>query len=699
MQREQDLGVLTYAPVKKPCDAGHPVLVTPWVFIGTILAALVYASPDSSQTSDSSVVTLDTLTVRAVHGAAGEEKSIAELEEKYGMTSDLNNLLFMNAGVARVPEAGSSLLINGESAWDNRYFVYHVPLFAPSHFADTRLLDRSSIMVNALDKATIVTTGGSGRFADASGGAVLLEPGIVRYADPRSRPFPELEVNLGNIRQDFALSAPFADGRDIYQAGFTNSNGPAIRDRHRLGTWSAKPGSTERTVTVSDEEVLGYGVPESFGDAFIMGAHERESVRMKEHVWLAYDSYRPYGTSDRSFLPWGVAAVAVEDAGHDPAWKVHGGGSVQHHFAGKLDGTVAGLVSVERRNLSLFAEHETTLRGLTLTNNAHVEALDWHGTGRVLIREGSSMSAEHDSILVAGDREAHIHAHSGIGITRGATAIKVHALAGYLSPASFFLDPGLRFQHDFSHASCVLTTGIGTSFPDIRGLPDFAYRRERIKTYTAGATIRVAGSERLYGGVEVYGKWKDRAPRTHGDPTTPWYDPSLDTPLLIRGANLQLEADVLSWLTLRSLQNISHSDRITDTGRVPYEWSIPWTNRTVAHIHVPQSAFSFYLTGVFAEGMLYRPLVMEDGRVKYGSRQKRLPDYKRIDFKIELVQKVDGHPHLTRYDAYVDFIHLLNLGVWKDNTRGYYWDEEMRRHALPLDHFMMSFGARIGLKW
>jgi len=32
------------------------------------------------------------------------------------------------------------------------------------------------------------------------------------------------------------------------------------------------------------------------------------------------------------------------------------------------------------------------------------------------------------------------------------------------------------------------------------------------------------------------------------------------------------------------------------------------------------------------------PLVMEDGRVEYDGRQKRLPDCKRIDFKIEPVQ-------------------------------------------------------------
>jgi hypothetical protein len=84
-----------------------------------------------------------------------------------------------------------------------------------------------------------------------------------------------------------------------------------------------------------------------------------------------------------------------------------------------------------------------------------------------------------------------------------------------------------------------------------------------------------------------------------------------------------------------------------------------------------------------------------------------MPVYKNINLQFKSVQTITGHPHLTRFEGFIEFQNLLNIfdgttssdphWFW-ENTREYYWTDNLTKQPVLLEYFLMKGGVRIGLK-
>jgi len=84
-----------------------------------------------SATPDTAVQTLDSMHVTAPRVPRQEHLQVAAEERISGLTDNINRILYLQPGVDRVPEAGSTLLINGGGPYDNAFYVHGVPMFRP----------------------------------------------------------------------------------------------------------------------------------------------------------------------------------------------------------------------------------------------------------------------------------------------------------------------------------------------------------------------------------------------------------------------------------------------------------------------------------------------------------------------------------------------------------------------------------------
>ena len=173
----------------------------------TVLLTARLSGASVSEGADSTVKSLARDTVTAVRGR-GETIALSAQQAEFGFVDDVNDILFLQPGVARVPEAGSSLLIKGDGPFDNRYLVHEVPMFSASHFSNHPFADQSGPMILTLKEATLVTRNIAGRYADVSGGIIGLEPGVCRLSNPRWKKRPELAVNFGTLKRDLSFSWP-----------------------------------------------------------------------------------------------------------------------------------------------------------------------------------------------------------------------------------------------------------------------------------------------------------------------------------------------------------------------------------------------------------------------------------------------------------------------------------------------------------
>jgi hypothetical protein len=148
------------------------------------------------------------MVVTALRLPKTEHLQVAAEQRISGLTDNINRILYLQPGVDRVPEAGSTILINGAGPYDNAYYVYGIPMFAPSHFTNHSFADRSGTIVSSLKSVGLATSNLSGRYPEATGGVVELQPEIYRPADTLLLRRPEFAVGVGSLDVDLQLSRP-----------------------------------------------------------------------------------------------------------------------------------------------------------------------------------------------------------------------------------------------------------------------------------------------------------------------------------------------------------------------------------------------------------------------------------------------------------------------------------------------------------
>jgi hypothetical protein len=132
--------------------------------------------------------------------ALTETIHLSQQEEKTGIATDVNEVIYLQPCVERVPEASSALMIDGESPYDYRMLISGVPIFNASHFANYSFLDRGGIMIAAIDKLTMTTERAAGCYANARAGVISIDP---------SRPWWDPSQATPLVARGVSVSPPF----------------------------------------------------------------------------------------------------------------------------------------------------------------------------------------------------------------------------------------------------------------------------------------------------------------------------------------------------------------------------------------------------------------------------------------------------------------------------------------------------------
>jgi hypothetical protein len=642
--------------------------------------AIVFAFPSllSAAISADSIPTLDTVTVHAESRVRRETFSPAVEEKITGLTDDINKVLVLKPGVDRIPEAGSSLLINGGSPYDNLFYVYDVPMFAPSHFSNHSYADRSGTMIASLNRVMLANDNIAGRFAGASNGVIEFRPEIYRPADPKLIKRPELVVDFGTLDLDLQLSFPHENDA-LYQFACSNAWAYNIR-------WY---NMSSRLGTTTEQASLGKGQPGQYGDLVFTGHNAFSHSEMQSLVWLAYDLYSGLALNASDFVPWGCGSARIENSANS-LWKSMAiGGSRQQYFEGKRFGPAIPLKSVVRNAAAAVVELRQWRNDVHSVNfTMRAEGLDWNGACALQDSAGTLLRNE------SGD-EGTMTISGSLRSVRRPVSAGFDILAGGVAPGGpVLLDPGAWVEAAWAKISLGANAGSISSQPDIRGLPDPRYRASAIRTYSGSILARSAPFPWISLYARGYVHWKDDCPKMSDTASHLFWDPNAATPLLSRGIESELKLAPCAWMNLEIVQNLGRSERLY--GNIPktYEWDLPWSTKGVLKILAFKGNMDFFLIGMFSEGLPYSKIAMAGDDPVYTGWNRRAIPYKRIDFQWQFRQPVNGHRYFSRYDVYFNIMNIFDWG----NAREYYWDEQLKQHAILLEPFLLFFGARLGFR-
>jgi TonB family protein len=617
----------------------------------------------------------------------GNKVDLKKEEKEYGRTDDLNNLLTMKPGVASVPKAQSLLLVNGEGPYDNGFMLRGIPIFTPSHFAGVPYFDKSVFSLGAPLDIEFLTTGISGLYNGGSGSIVRIDPGILH--DPIHVARPELMVNYGTLGADLTLSVPFRRGKDLYQVSFRPS------DKYAL--WFLNE------YKVSGNNVpANFTSPTSYTDVQFLGSQRLGSMRVRQLLWLSQDTYVDstffFPDSDDPMLvtpqsekaiPWGIFTVSLDSTQVSWLKSLNIGGALQHWFESKA-GMAAYSKDIERRNVALTAEGPVfRLKWGDISTHLMTQYVPW--TGRLMMpqRKIGSFTAQADSLIVSGYQ-------ADVEISQSYSGTAKHFLYGvnvseglFLPGPEGFVDPGFWIRFPFEKNSIHVSAGMITSQPDIRGMPSNNGAQKPVHSYNGSAKAYVYPLSWLNGSVEGFVKYKPYQPVYGQNPRLPTWDENGSTSLLSYGLNVEAEARLGPKINLRTVQSLSKSILSAPQYQEPYEWDIPWTNKTILSYSFIDTIFTAFLIGNFYAGLPYHEILYTNGELQWDGTVRRNKPYTRIDCKLQFCQPVSNQRNLMQYDIYV----LLS-----DLTE-YFGDPDSRKTDLVNPLYHVHFGLRVRIRF
>ncbi|HUI90706.1 MAG TPA: hypothetical protein VLX68_00525 [Chitinivibrionales bacterium] len=645
-----------------------------------VIAETPFAAPDTTHSNP-----VDTLTVTGRKSPTQERLVVEQEEKQTGLTDDVNKLLVLKPGIIGVPEAGSSLLVHGESPFDNMFQTYSVPTFAPSHFSNNTFCDHSATMISTVKTVRLVTDQLAGRYAGASASVIATDPGISRPANAMLIPRPELSIGIGALCQDISLSLPARKGADLYQLSVTNT------DSYKISWLGLQSRSSEQAA-------LGYGMPSTFGDGVFTATHSLNRELFREYLLFAWDNYQPSIHGPAMTVPWGIGAVSFEDTLRDGVFKITAGGSRQQYYEGKKYVYIIPLDHVERTNATLKAELCRVQEGSSLYDvSVQTERLEWNGQ-QTILPNARQTQRELDSLGLAKQESVHeteVQVHAGGQRSTGRLAMGANILVGGIAPwYRLYADPGLWLKLQYEKWSTGISAGITTTRPDIRGLPVYEYRGSLEKTYSVSVNGQTAPARWLDLSLDAYVKWKDRCPARSLTPGNLVWDPSLESPLLIGGAAPSVILSLLEHWQLTTMLDLNEATRTYKSGSVPYEWNVPFSGKSILRYRALSGRMQFFLIGFYSTGLPYREIYISDSGPAYAASFSRVPDYKRVDFKIQFYQPIERLRFLTRFDGYVE---VCNVFDWP-NIREYYYDFDMAKLPVFLERFGINMGMRLGFR-
>ncbi len=628
-------------------------------------------------------------------------------EKHFGLTHDLNEVIFRNPGINRRPESGSMLLVNGAGPYDNRYYAAGIPVFPPSHFVTHTFADKCGTSVACVTDVEVFATDAAGRHPDGAGGVFSFHPGIWRPADPKLKNRPEFTLNYGTLDVDAAFSFPSFRREGSYQLSVKISNDEMLRfmgGNDGLDEMNTPPKPTGTAP--------GWGVPEGYRDLTFTGETDDGLRSRRLHLWFALDQYRTFT------MPWGIVSYTVEEQALSPSWRFTFGGSNQKHLEGKLYGPYAPRKRIDRTNVTAFFERNAVPFGdFELELDTRINVLHWSGYqrapfGSYLQETGDTLTWEPryaPSDLSAEGDELQWTTHAGITRRFNNFVFESHALLDIVTGDGIhaYPDQAIEGRLYLPKSRISANLNVSTMRPDIRGLPSQQYRFEQTRRYGISTELVTKPVSVLDARLGGYAHYYNDYPRISPEPWNLAYSPEESTDLFARGITADVELSVLSNVLLSVVANYGKSQRIDSRGNSEtFEWDLPWSIRPSLSLTFKDELLLLVVQGFFAKGLPYRELHWTGRDAAFDSEFSRMPSYRRLDFQFELRHPVENHRFLTRYDGY---LHIRNLPELFDgfagskthrwrNTREYTWNDSMERRSVGLDLFRVAVGVRLGIR-
>lgn len=650
---------------------------------------IIAASPsDSVRTLDKLVVTDKKVIDRSV-------VSIKSEEQLTGMVEDIDKLLIHKKGIDQVAEAGSLFLIHGNGIYDNLFFVGDIPVFPPSHYAGHTFADRSGISMASIDDLQCYINNTPGKFTDFPGGVIKLTPSVLRTNAASASGRPELLADFGSNVIELFLSSPVGKNNDLYQIGASIANKYTF---NWLNSANQSPFSKYSSA-------LDFGQPDIYGDVTFSGRTSVRNVKVREYFFHSFESFMQSPYDPGGSRQWGIGSVSLEDSSSALPWKCSIGGASQYYLEGKKYGPVSPIKIVHRNNEIFTGDLGSWhFRDFAFDHELRMENFDWNGT-----LSSYWTSAESSGVISSGGKEQSYALSTQCRSEYHDIAYSLNVLCGTFFPGPlFYIDPGFTARKPCGPADLIWNCGIQSIRPDIRGLPDTAYRKHINKDYSTSLESQFHATSLGSASIEAYCSYKNKCPALSIDPAhaTIW-DPKRESPLAAYGLNFTFTTNSLWNLSLTTTQNFGRSKRIEGGQYIPYEWEIPWSNKTGIRLGDSATAFQCFIMGTMCAGLPYHELGLSNGVLAFSEQQKRVPVYRNIDLKIQSTQHTIGHRYLTRLDGFVEIHNLLNIldgttssnpNWYWENTREYYWTDNLQKKPVTLEYFWISVGVRIGLQ-
>lgn len=660
------------------------------MFLSVLSSLLFFSSSPDSVTAD-----LDTLVVTGSRSVKYLSTTIQQ--QRFGLSDDINKLLYFQPGIERLPETGSALLVRGCGLYDNLTVIAGVPMLNPVHFGLHSFADRTGTIFSSIQSVKFITDG-TGEYCDAPGGIAVIDPSIPRLSEKKMN----VLANIGSLDIEMLLSIPFRKGDDLVQIGARKSNEMMMHWKNTaygLGNTPMSP------FVFSDSAKLGYSRPGTFADVCLTTSHKFNHASLKNHIWYALDSYEASGIRDENSIHWGLFSSTLQLPRQDILREITLGGSSQHFFEGKKYGPVVPLKDIKRDNLILSGNlRPREFVGLDLLSAFSVEAMKWDGK----LKFDSSGSIDQDIYkeFRSGETEFRATVSTGLKTANPHFNLGTDILSCINGPdMDIFFDPQIWCGYSGTKLQYTGSIGAMSSYPDIRGLPDSRYRYDKYMTYSQLNDLKFSIIKGLLKfTAQTHARYSPEYPAFSETPGEIIWDLSRRTRFVAAGAGLSAEYDgkIIGFSTF---QDIGRSYRLINSTRIPYEWDIPWSNKSILRLSVPSGKLSLFLYGFFAAGLPFRDLEMKNGELKYSETIKRVKTYKRIDCKIETYNRFE-HRFIDYCDLYLDFLNLANafegrLGpskwIW-ENDREYYWNDSLQRRSIQVEKATLAFGLKLGIK-
>ena len=665
------------------------------LYLNLLSSLLIFTvSPDSVSANLDTMVVTDSRSVKNI--------STSFQQQRFGLSDDISKLLYLQPGVDRLPETGSAMLVRGCGLYDNLFTIAGVPMLNPVHFGLHSFADRTGTIFSSIENVKFITDG-AGEYCDAPGGLTVIEPSIPRLTEGKLN----ILGNIGILDWETLLSAPLRNGDDLVQIGIRKSN--ELMMRWKNSAWG-NGNSPLSPFVFSDSAKLGYSPPGSFYDICLTTLHKIHSSKLKNHIWYALDSYEASGNRDEKHIHWGLFSSTLELQNRTLLREITIGGSSQQFFEGKKYGPVIPLKEVKRENLILSGEMrpwEWESTGLDIHSAFSVEAMKWDG--KLTFDSSRSINREVYEDYRSGETEFRGTLSTGLKGGKPPFFFGTDILSCINGPGiDIFFDPRIWCSYSGTWFQYTGSIGAMSSFPDIRGLPDSSYRHDKYMTYSQLNDLKFSFFNGLISfTAQTHVRYSGEYPAFSDIPGKIMWDPDCETRFISAGAGLFAEINRKN-IGFSTFQNIGKSYRLVKNTRYPFEYDIPWSNKSVLRLSTTSGRVNLFLYGYFAAGLPFRDLEMKNEELVFSEKIKRVKAYKRLDSKIEFFNKID-HPFIDHCNLYIDFLNLANafegrLGpknaskwYW-ENDREYYWNDTLQRQSIQVEKATIAFGLKLGLK-